>query len=706
METTTAATTMEPRAIEDGSKRSATTEVVNAASPALESFVDFRRVLFTMLTDLKRLRAFEEQLHLDKSVQLIDEVIERVENNCFTIAVVGEFKRGKSTLINALMGQEILPADILPTSATLNRVTYGLKKRVKIEFKDGRVEEIPIDKLPDYVTRLTPEAEAIAATIKEAVVYYPVNYLQNNVDIVDTPGLNDDQNMTSVTLSVLPRVDAAILVILAQSPFSEYERDFLETRLLTSDMGRIIFVVTAIDRCNTPADAERVIANIKGRIKGYIMDRAQKQYGTDSEEYRVYLKKIGEPKVFGLSAHQALQAKHTGDPELLRKSRFDAFEASLQKFLLEERGAIMLQVPVNRAIAAATEILKTLTVRENALGMKGDDFRAAYDSTVQEIERLRLRKAEESQKIDQAAVAVKARVQPLVDGLEEKLQQAAAGAIEFTAITADDIGDESRDATKERVGRAISDAVQKTSREVAEAIQLEVQRAVALEADRLQEFASMIDQMLTRVEMQFVDVKTEMTEGQSPGGEGVAATISVVTGWGGIWSGYHIGGIGGAVTGGIASLGTAIGAGILVTLLGLAVTWPVVIAVGVLSVFTGGWLTKVLLGDKLVENFKKAYQEAVAKEITEQLRTNHIDRQVNDYILTTFAALKQKLQQEVDALLDNTQATLTELRGKRERDETLTAGEKEEICSVRAEAQKILGNAQRLSDQLIEIMSV
>jgi hypothetical protein len=89
-----------------------------------------------------------------------------------------------------------------------------------LEFRNGRREEVPFDKLADYVTQLTNESEAVAKTIKEAIVYYPSPYCQNNVDVYDTPGLNDSNAMTDVTLSVLPRTDAAIMVILAQSPFS------------------------------------------------------------------------------------------------------------------------------------------------------------------------------------------------------------------------------------------------------------------------------------------------------------------------------------------------------------------------------------------------------------------------------------------------------------------------------------------------------
>ncbi|NER05865.1 MAG: dynamin family protein, partial [Okeania sp. SIO3C4] len=372
------------------------------------TFTDYRKVQLTLVTDLKNLREFSQKLKLDKSILLIDDVLERIQTNSFSVAVVGEFKRGKSTFINALLSQEILPADVNPCSATLNRVTYGVTPLVQIKFRDGGTEEVAIDKLADYVTKLTLESEETAANVKEAVVYYPVHYCQNNVDIIDTPGLNDEANMTEVTLSVLPEVDAAIMVVMAQSPFSQFEKEFLETKLLTNDLGRIIFVVTGIDRYNNPEDAEKGIKYIRDRIEKMTMGRAKERYGKDSPEYEVYSKKIGTPKVFGLSAYQALQAKRNSDNALLTQSRFSEFETALEKFLTQERGATFLQVPLNRAIASGGEVINAIKLQENALAMQQEEFDNAYEKSVADIEALRERSNEEIKLIDKAAQNVMA----------------------------------------------------------------------------------------------------------------------------------------------------------------------------------------------------------------------------------------------------------------------------------------------------------
>ena len=265
---------------------------------------DYRNILRTMLDDLKQVRGYAGELGLDEVKAHAAQTIDRIENTFFKVAVVGEFKRGKSTLINALLGQEILPADVLPCSATLNRVTYGPSPSARIVFKakddqPEHIEDIAVERLTDYVTKLTPESETRASDIKEAVVYYPTPYCRDKADIVDTPGLNDDENMTQVTLSVLPTTDAAIMLILAQSPFAGTEGDFLNNRMLTSDLGRVMFVVNRIDQIDED-ERERLYEHIENTIKKSVERRAGELYkdkdGNETEEYRMFVKKVGRRK--------------------------------------------------------------------------------------------------------------------------------------------------------------------------------------------------------------------------------------------------------------------------------------------------------------------------------------------------------------------------------------------------------------------------
>jgi ribosome biogenesis GTPase A len=321
-------------------------------------------------TNINRLKRLQKALKLED--QDIDKIHKKITQpnqvKPFLLAVLGEFKRGKTTLINALLGKDVLPSDITPCSATLTRIQYSERSFVEIEFKDGQKKEIPIEEFVNYGTKLTPESEATAAKVKEAIVHYPAAYCRNNINIIDTPGLNDDTIMNQITYSILEEVDAVIMVMMAVVSLSLSELDFIENKLFTSNLDLIIFVVTGIDRCNRPGDADKIIEHTKKNIQKCVMNRAEKKWGKNSPEYEVYLTKIGrEPKVFGVSAFQALVAKQINDTNLLAQSRFPEFETALEQYIAKKRGEVYLPAAITQVIDSATKILQILNSKEETL---------------------------------------------------------------------------------------------------------------------------------------------------------------------------------------------------------------------------------------------------------------------------------------------------------------------------------------------------
>ncbi|HRH43112.1 MAG TPA: dynamin family protein [Pyrinomonadaceae bacterium] len=681
-------------------------EAAASVPVTLDTFADYKKTIHALNNDLRQLLEITDEIKMQNVGALIKDMIRRVEENSFSIAVVGEFKRGKSTFINALLGKDILPSDILPCSATLNRVTYGVKPNVLVKFKDGREEQIGIDKLPDYVTKLTEESEELASTVKEAVVTYPIPYCQNNVEIIDTPGLNDDANMTDVTLSVLPQVDAAILVIMANSPFSEFERAFLEDKLLTSDLGRVIFLVTAIDRLNNPErDADRVVKAIRDRIRKYVMKRAAEQFGAESEEYEIYLRKIGEPRVFPVSPYQALQAKEKNDEELMKKSRFKDFETALEKFLSEERGAVFLQVPINRLLSAAFDVTSAFTIREGALKMQSGDFDAAYNKTLQEIEILRRRKEDEMQGVDEAAHTVENDIKPLILELDEIIRQTAANVIDNYEITETDLGSESLiKQLTQRINKQIQSDIQNASKTQLEKIQLLVQQGITRETLRWSDFSDELGEMSRGIESRFGAVQIEANESTVAQGAGILATLM---GLGGMYTGYQVAGAKGMLTGGVASLGVGIGTMVaLGVVAGTFLALPVLIIGTLLALPAGSWLTKKFFGEEKVKAFRENLKKQTLEGLEAQFAQGGIEKKIIAEIDNAFDALKDKIHTEVEATLQDTEKTLADLRLKRERDEILSDSERRQLYKMRRETMIIQKRAEKLNDLLLKIASV
>lgn len=309
------------------------------AGAELGSFADYRKTVGRLADHLRQLREFSAALRLDRSLGLIDEVLTRLAEGRFTVAVVGEFRTGKSSLLNALLGDDVVPVDVVPTTAAVVRLGYGLERRAVVHFTDGRSEPVPPERLADFVTR-ADDGGARAATVREAVVQHPAPFLMNNVDVIDTPGLNDHRAMTDVTLGVLPQVDAAILTVSALAPLSEATRAVLEGHVLTSDLGRVLFVVTQTGRLDDPSQADRVVRYVADALAEKVVGRARAEFGDRSAEFESYVKKIGTPRVFGVDSVAALKARRTNDPALLERNGFGAFRAALERFLTEDRGVM------------------------------------------------------------------------------------------------------------------------------------------------------------------------------------------------------------------------------------------------------------------------------------------------------------------------------------------------------------------------------
>lgn len=677
-------------------------ELSGTLPTSLGTFSDYKKTVNIVAADLRDLMDTANELKMQNSAALLNEMLKRVEENSFSIAVVGEFKRGKSTFINALIGKDILPSDILPCSATLNRVTYGVKPDVLIRFKDGREDHVDINQLQDYVTKLTDESEEMAGKVKEAVVSYPLPYCQNNVEIIDTPGLNDDAAMTDVTLGVLPHVDAAVLVIMAQSPFSEYERAFLEDKLLTSDLGRVLFLVTAIDRLNRPEDADRVVKAIKDRIRKYVIKRAAEQFGADSEEYEVYLKKIGEPRVFPVSAWQALQAKEKADANLMTASRFGDFENALEKFLSEERGSIFLQVPINRLLSASSEILSSFKIREGALQMRQTDFNAAHEKTFKEIEVLRQRKNAEMQRLDQAARQVEMEVKPLIGQLDETFKAAATDILDTAEISNEDVANQAA-MTKlvERLNAQIQSAVQSATQKQLEKIQLVVQRGVTAEAMRWTDFSDEMNVMSKTIEGRFGIGNLEMQDTTVTQGVGIVATLF---GFGGAYTGYKVAGWKGAGAGAVASIGVGLGTLIAIGLVaGTFLALPVLIIGTLAALPAGGWLTRKMFGDEGVKKFREQFKKTVLENLEQQLSAQSVEQKIIAEVDKAFNELKDKIHLEVESTLNDTEKTLEELRAKRGRDEILSGTELQQLTKMKRETVKIRKRAAKLNDLLLTV---
>ena len=673
------------------------------------SYSAYKKTMESLTADLEELLQLSDEINLVNTAKSLEETIAKTKDEHFEVAIVGEFKRGKSTLINAMLGQEVLPADVLPATATLNRVTYSTEPYVQVEYKNGTSERVDINRLEDYVTKLTIESEERAETVKEATVYYDTEFCKKNVDIIDTPGLNDDEQMTSVTLSILPKIDAAVFVISANSPFSQFEKEFLEKKMMTSDVGRIIFVVNCFGTFSQE-DENKIVETVRSRIGKYVMEKAKKVMGEDSREFAVYKRKIGTPRVIGVYAKKALVAKTTGDQQLLDESNFPEFENALESMLTKERGVISLQIITNKITNSGTEILRNVVMQENALMMANDEFMEKYDAAIKEIEEIRNKKREEFVKINDSANQVFSSLQPILDSYWDKIEEAAMEVIDNFQMSSADFKKDQLKIVSAKLTEKIRESIEVRAQIICEQIQNQINVAVSGEAERLQDFEDAFFESVAKIQEMFT-ISNRVSQSGGIMDKIIGAAIGSY-GVGGLFLGFRESGVKGALLGGATGLtsfyATYYATVVFAGFFGIAATLPVSLflmaVAGIAGTFTSNFAVDKILVKERIDKYKSNFKTQVRKQFHEMKLNNDFTETVRRQVFSSFEGLKKKIEEETEIILSDTQETLDNLNDLKMQKSSVSQKEMERLHNVAENASRIVQDAYAVRKVLTEQM--
>lgn len=182
------------------------------------------------------------------------ELAARLSEGRFFVACVGQFKRGKSTLIGALIGESILPTGFVPVTAVPTVIRYGSAKCARIRSKDGGWLEIALPDLELYVSE-EHNPENIKGVVG-AEVFVPSPLLATGMCLVDTPGLGSVfSGNTATTQAFIPHIDAALVVTGSDPPLAGEELALVES--VGKHVNHLIVVLNKADKAS---DAERAAA--------------------------------------------------------------------------------------------------------------------------------------------------------------------------------------------------------------------------------------------------------------------------------------------------------------------------------------------------------------------------------------------------------------------------------------------------------------
>jgi GTPase SAR1 family protein len=182
----------------------------------------------------------------------------------FKLVVIGEFKRGKSTLVNALLGAEVVSSDVTPETVVVQEIHHGQERRVFGVLEDGGQVALGAE----LATREALERlrERLPGPLDHLRIEDPNPFLEG-IAIADTPGTGDLMwRFDKQVQSYLPKADAILYVVSALSPLSESERTFLAMTLRPMELTKVAFVVNMIDGMRSEDDVKRVSDRVAERI--------------------------------------------------------------------------------------------------------------------------------------------------------------------------------------------------------------------------------------------------------------------------------------------------------------------------------------------------------------------------------------------------------------------------------------------------------
>lgn len=245
------------------------------------------------------------ELNNTSIIKKIDNLQEDFKNDFFTIVVLGEFKRGKSTFVNSLLGENILPTDVIPTTATINALMWS-KERKTFVVKNKEQTEIGESSL-QFLSKYVADEQFDVDEIKYLKIGYPAEILKDNIVIVDTPGVSDiNENRVQVTYDFIPRANAVIFLLDATSPLKKTEKEFIEEHLLQLGMDRVIFIANKFDNIDQEEDDD-VLQNILKRLKNAFKKNVEKDI-------------VEKFEVIAMSSTLAFEGVKTNNQELIIES--------------------------------------------------------------------------------------------------------------------------------------------------------------------------------------------------------------------------------------------------------------------------------------------------------------------------------------------------------------------------------------------------
>lgn len=357
----------------------------------LDEFVEHKKEILSVIENIEDLSKNDAGI----GDGLLAMVRKRLVTNSFNLVVLGQFKRGKTTLINSLIGKEVLPSSVVQLTSIVTILRFSQEIRCIIFMEDGSEREISVEELPRYVTE--KENPGNVRRVRCAIIEYPSPFLEAGMMLVDTPGVGSTfLHNTETTYGFLDHLDAALFLMSADVPISQVEKELLDT--IKDSTQKIFFVLNKIDNL-TSNEMEEIVAFNKQVL--------------EEMGFAVH-------KIWPISAREALKAKIiNNDVQLLQSGLLELADA-LGSFLSSEKGKIVLNTTISKTQRFISRKLSQIAIEKRTLEASGEELEDKLNTFYKLVTNLKQDREDIAYLLKGESDKLCLKVEDMLKSLEEK----------------------------------------------------------------------------------------------------------------------------------------------------------------------------------------------------------------------------------------------------------------------------------------------
>ena len=431
----------------------------------------FRERKDEVTSSLRALSAIAEGLGAKSLNERIGrDLVRKLDEDRFHLVVVGEFNHGKSSFVNALLGESVLATGVTPTTAAIHHLKYAAVPEATVVYTSGRRETIDFARARSFAVGGGSSVEEVDFL----EVGYPAPLLEERILLVDTPGVNDlSLQRADITYSYIPRADAVLFLLDAGQILKESERVFLEEKLLRASRDKIVFVITKWDLLS-PSEQEEALGYARMQLAKLVKD----------------------PIVFPVSSDLAMSGR-------VADSGMAPLLSHLTQFLAEERGRILLDNALGEGLAVGSLLMKGVDARRRSLAMKSEELDRRIQLLEQDL-------AGQTGTIEQRRAKIREEVQGIKVGAKKDLDRFVDDVIrQLPNVVESAKGEDLKNylpAFLEDTFRQWADA---ESREVAASLEALAERTIALVREDAHETTKRVAETMGSGDVKRLDVQID-----------------------------------------------------------------------------------------------------------------------------------------------------------------------------------------------------